>query len=221
MFSPFKTGFFDKLAYSKYYYFFKFWNFIKFIFIIPLIVLHLVIYPFIRIKIGYILSRTIGNSVAAFEIFIYENKNKKKEIIFWVSDNLLANSFWMKKIKQQFSFFTPAFLGKAMYDFYSGFKFFQIFIVPTRNWNSSGNLDLIKINNDLSPNADIYRVLKDNEPFIHAHITMSDHNLDVKGGHLFEAKVGAVGEFILRKIETDGKREYDANIGLFCMKFNN
>ena len=50
---------------------------------------------------------------------------------------------------------------------------------------------------------------------------MSDHNLDVKGGHLFEAKVGAVGEFILRKIETDGKRVYDANIGLFCMKFNN
>ena len=64
-------------------------------------------------------------------------------------------------------------------------------------------------------------ILKDNEPFIHAHITMSDHNLDVKGGHLFEAKVGAVGEFILRKIETDGKRVYDANIGLFCMKFNN
>ena len=64
-------------------------------------------------------------------------------------------------------------------------------------------------------------ILKDNEPFIHAHITMSDHNLDVKGGHLFEAKVGAVGGFILRKIETDGKREYDANIGLFCMKFNN
>lgn len=64
-------------------------------------------------------------------------------------------------------------------------------------------------------------ILKDNEPFIHAHITVSDHNLNVKGGHLFEAKVGAVGEFILRKIETDGKRELDPNIGLFCMKFNN
>ena len=64
-------------------------------------------------------------------------------------------------------------------------------------------------------------ILKDNEPFIHAHITMSDHNLDVKGGHLFEAKVGAVGEFILRKIETDGKREFDPNIGLLWMKFNN
>ena len=62
--------------------------------------------------------------------------------------------------------------------------------------------------------------LKDGEPFIHAHITLSDHNLNMKGGHLFEAKVGAVGEFVLRKINTDGKREHDPNIGLFCMAFN-
>ncbi|MDP6340197.1 MAG: DNA-binding protein [Candidatus Marinimicrobia bacterium] len=63
-------------------------------------------------------------------------------------------------------------------------------------------------------------LLKDGKPFIHAHITISNHNLDVKGGHLFEAKVGAVGEFILRKIDTDGRREHDPNIGLFCMAFN-
>ena len=63
-------------------------------------------------------------------------------------------------------------------------------------------------------------LLKDGEPFIHAHITLSDHNLNMKGGHLFEAKVGAVGEFVLRKINTDGKREHDPNIGLFCMAFN-
>jgi|TARA_B110000438_G_scaffold55162_1_gene55208 predicted DNA-binding protein with PD1-like motif len=64
-------------------------------------------------------------------------------------------------------------------------------------------------------------ILKNGEPSIHAHITISDHNLDVKGGHLFEAKVGAVGEFILKKIETNGKREFDPKIGLFCMEFNN
>ena len=60
-------------------------------------------------------------------------------------------------------------------------------------------------------------LLKDNEPFIHAHITVSDHSLIVKGGHLFEARVAAVGEFILRKINTNGKRELDPNIGLACM----
>jgi len=64
-------------------------------------------------------------------------------------------------------------------------------------------------------------LLKDGEPFIHAHITISDHSMNVKGGHLFEAKVAAVGEFVLRKIDTDGKRDFDPNIGLFCMAFNN
>ena len=63
-------------------------------------------------------------------------------------------------------------------------------------------------------------LLKDGEPFIHAHITISDHSLNGKGGHLFEAKVAAVGEFILRKINADGKREFDSNIGLACMAFN-
>ena len=64
-------------------------------------------------------------------------------------------------------------------------------------------------------------LLKDGDPFIHAHITISDHTLNVKGGHLFEAKVGAVGEFILRKIDANVKREHDPNIGLYCMDFNN
>ena len=63
-------------------------------------------------------------------------------------------------------------------------------------------------------------LLKDGDPFIHAHITISDHTLNVKGGHLFEAKVGAVGEFILRKIDANVKREHDPNIGLYCMSFN-
>ncbi len=62
--------------------------------------------------------------------------------------------------------------------------------------------------------------LKDGEPFIHAHINISDHKMNVKGGHLFEAKVGAGGEFILRTIDTDGQRKFDPNIGLFCMDFN-
>ena len=62
-------------------------------------------------------------------------------------------------------------------------------------------------------------LLKDGEPFIHAHINISDHDLTVKGGHLFEADVAAVGEFILREIEANGKRELDPNIGLATMCF--
>lgn len=61
--------------------------------------------------------------------------------------------------------------------------------------------------------------LKDGEPFIHAHITISDHKMDVKGGHLFEATVAGVGEFILKKINTLGYRKMDSNIGLATMCF--
>ena len=61
--------------------------------------------------------------------------------------------------------------------------------------------------------------LKDGEPFIHAHITISDHEMDVKGGHLFEATVAGVGEFVLKKINTLGYRKMDTNIGLATMCF--
>lgn len=60
-------------------------------------------------------------------------------------------------------------------------------------------------------------ILKDEEPFIHAHINISDHEMVVKGGHLFEAEVAAVGEFVLRKINTNGRRELDDHIGLATM----
>jgi hypothetical protein len=62
-------------------------------------------------------------------------------------------------------------------------------------------------------------ILKDGEPFIHAHINICDHDLNAKGGHLFEAEVAAVGEFVLRKINTDGKRELDEDIGLATICF--
>ena len=62
--------------------------------------------------------------------------------------------------------------------------------------------------------------LKDGVPFIHAHINMSNHNLDPKGGHLFEATVAVVGEFVLNKINTLGKRVLNPDIGLACMVLN-
>jgi len=62
--------------------------------------------------------------------------------------------------------------------------------------------------------------LKDGDPFIHAHITISNHELHTLGGHLFEMKVAVVGEFIIRKINSDAHRELDDNIGLavWCLE---
>ena len=62
--------------------------------------------------------------------------------------------------------------------------------------------------------------LKDDNPFIHAHITIGNHDLHTRGGHLFEMKVAVVGEFIIRNIESNVHREFDKNIGLavWCLK---
>ena len=43
-------------------------------------------------------------------------------------------------------------------------------------------------------------LLKDNEPFIHAHVTISDHHFNTKGCNIFKATVAVAGEFIIRKI---------------------
>ena len=62
--------------------------------------------------------------------------------------------------------------------------------------------------------------LKDGNPFIHAHITIADHDLLARGGHLFEMKVAVVGEFIIRKIDSNAYREYNDDIGLavWCLE---
>lgn len=60
-------------------------------------------------------------------------------------------------------------------------------------------------------------ILKDGEPFIHAHVVLGNHQLKLSGGHLFEARVAAVGEFIVRKIDTTGERKMNPEIGLATM----
>ena len=56
--------------------------------------------------------------------------------------------------------------------------------------------------------------LKDGEPFIHAHITFGDHDMNVKGGHLFAMTVAVVGEFYIRKFDGTIYRELNGDIGL-------
>ena len=62
--------------------------------------------------------------------------------------------------------------------------------------------------------------LKDGNPFIHAHIIIGNHDLHTWGGHLFEMKVAIVGEFIIRKIDSNAHRKLDNNIGLavWCLE---
>ena len=56
--------------------------------------------------------------------------------------------------------------------------------------------------------------LKDGEPFIHAHITFGDHDMNVKGGHVFAMTVAVVGEFYIRNFDGSIYRELNGDIGL-------
>jgi uncharacterized protein len=59
--------------------------------------------------------------------------------------------------------------------------------------------------------------LKDNKPFVHAHITLGGAEGQAWGGHLAEGTTIFAGEFILQEYESDQKlvRQLDKETGLF------
>ena len=62
--------------------------------------------------------------------------------------------------------------------------------------------------------------IKDDQPFAHAHVTLADHEMNTKGGHLFEATVAAVGEFFIRTIPGSVARKLNHDVGLPCIFMN-
>lgn len=56
--------------------------------------------------------------------------------------------------------------------------------------------------------------LKDGKPYVHAHITMGDRVFDIKGGHLFEAKVAVTSEFHVIPLGVMPERLRNEKIGL-------
>ena len=56
--------------------------------------------------------------------------------------------------------------------------------------------------------------LVDDKPFIHTHISFSDTEFKVFGGHLFDARVIAAAEFCIFVSDYHLHRELNCNIGL-------
>ena len=63
---------------------------------------------------------------------------------------------------------------------------------------------------------------KDGVPFVHNHVTFSDTEYNVFGGHLFDAKITATGEIVLSLAGSKIDREYNENIGIhtWCLHEN-
>jgi len=56
--------------------------------------------------------------------------------------------------------------------------------------------------------------LVDNKPFIHTHISFSDTDCKVFGGHLFDAEIIAAGEFFISISSYKLHRKLNCDIGL-------
>ena len=62
--------------------------------------------------------------------------------------------------------------------------------------------------------------MKEGKPFSHTHITFSDTDYKVFGGHMFDAKITAAGEFIMQLGSENINREINLGIGLplWCLE---
>ena len=62
--------------------------------------------------------------------------------------------------------------------------------------------------------------IKEGNPFAHTHITFSDTMYRVYGGHLFDAKITAAGEFLMTKSEIPLQRKFNEDVGLalWCLQ---
>jgi predicted DNA-binding protein with PD1-like motif len=82
-----------------------------------------------------------------------------------------------------------------------------------RNFND--NYELISLIGNIT--------MKDGVPFVHTHITFSDTEYKVFGGHLFDAKITATGEIILTVADSKIDRQFNENVGIhtWCLSENN
>ena len=75
-----------------------------------------------------------------------------------------------------------------------------------------GEFELISLLGNIS--------LKEGKHFAHTHITFSDTMYRVYGGHLFDAKITAAGEFLMTKSEIPLQRKFNEDVGLalWCLQ---
>jgi hypothetical protein len=100
--------FVKRIYYKKFFFIFQIVNYLLLFSFLPFIIFQIIIYPIFKIRLGFVDTKTIGNSVSAFEIFNNENKDKKKRGgggILWFHEKKISNSFWLNRIKKLFFLF--------------------------------------------------------------------------------------------------------------------
>lgn len=90
------------------------------------------------------------------------------------------------------------------------------FNIETKEYSSrkfTQNYELVSFIGNIS--------FRDGKRFIHTHVSLSDSSCKVIGGHLFDAKITAAGEFVILPGKSLIKRKFNSDIGLALWDFAN
>lgn len=60
---------------------------------------------------------------------------------------------------------------------------------------------------------------KDGKPYLHLHITCTNVNGKVVGGHLFDARISLTAEIFVHKLKGSVNRKYDETLGINRITF--
>lgn len=71
------------------------------------------------------------------------------------------------------------------------------------------NLEIVNLTGNIS--------LKNNKPFVHAHITLTDEQGRALGGHLGKAVVSGTCEIMIMLLEKTISRQFDSETGLWLL----
>ena len=107
------------------------------IILFPIIFFIITIYPFFKIKIFEIETRSIGHFSLSIEIFLSELKlnihQKKRTIYIWFPNKFISNKFLFKKWKEIILIF-PRIIIEPLFFFLKKISFGGLFIIPYRQW---------------------------------------------------------------------------------------
>ena len=127
------------------------------IILFPIIFFIITIYPFFKIKIFEIETRSIGHFSLSIEIFLSELKlnihQKKRTIYIWFPNKFISNKFLFKKWKEVILIF-PRMIIEPLFFFFKKISFGRFFLIPYRQWTQPSSWkrpwNVIDINNVLS-----------------------------------------------------------------------
>tara|TARA_Y100000590_G_C15115905_1_gene786746 strand:- start:107 stop:532 length:426 start_codon:yes stop_codon:yes gene_type:complete len=133
-----------------------------------------------------------------------EYKKNNNKIYLSIDKNEYVNASLLKVCKQNNAKFAWISGIGAIFDIEVGY-----FDIGTKDYKRkifSEDFELVSLSGNMT--------YKDGEPFIHTHIAFSDSKFNVFGGHLFDCKISAAGEFVITIDDEKISRTYNEDIGL-------